>query len=133
MEKLDSALCQWIILYIHYFNFVIFTHFANQITLHQNLAQKLNLIFKVNQTKWQINIPLWTHMGHKEWREDGKTFTRCYTIALKFWDEFNPNFVLLYFSSYTSIKIWNHYFKINKHLALVLIKICTYTFLCIPN
>ena len=26
-----------------------------------------------------------------------KTFIRCYTIALKFWDEFNANFVLLYF------------------------------------
>ena len=23
----------------------------------------------------------------------------CYTIALKLWDEFNANFVLLYFSS----------------------------------
>ena len=44
-----------------------------------------NLIFKVSQ----INTPLWTHMGHKEWREDGKN---CYTIALKFWDEFNANF-----------------------------------------
>ena len=28
--------------------------------------QKLNLIFKVSQTKQQINIPLWTHIGHKE-------------------------------------------------------------------
>ena len=27
MEKLDSALCQWIVLYIHYFNFLIFMHF----------------------------------------------------------------------------------------------------------
>ena len=36
--------------------------------------QKLNLIFKVSQTKQQINIPLWTHIGHKEWREHGKTF-----------------------------------------------------------
>ena len=33
----------------------------------------------------------WTHMGHKEWSEYGKTFTRCYTIALNFWDEFNVN------------------------------------------
>ena len=47
-------------------------------------------------------------MGHKEWEKDGKTFTRCYTIALKFWDELNANFVLLYFSSYRSIKIWHH-------------------------
>ena len=35
----------------------------------------------------------------------------CYTIALKFWDEFNANFVLLYFSSYRLIKIWQIYFK----------------------
>ena len=50
-------------------------------------------------------------MGHKELREDGKTFTRCFTIALKFWDEFNANLVFLYFSSYKSIKIWHLYFK----------------------
>ena len=25
-------------------------------------------------------------MGHKEWSEDWKTFTRCYTIASKCWD-----------------------------------------------
>ena len=27
------------------------------------------------QTKRQIDIPLWTHMGHKECSEDRKTFT----------------------------------------------------------
>ena len=43
-------------------------------------------------------------MGYKGWRKDGKTFIRCYIIALKFWDEFNSNFVLSYFSSYSSIK-----------------------------
>ena len=36
------------------------------------------------QAKRQIDIPPWTHMGHNGWSEDGKTFTRCYTIALKF-------------------------------------------------
>ena len=51
------------------------------------------------------------HMGYKGWRKDGKTFIWCYTIALKFWDEFNVNFVLLYFSSYRSIKMWNLYLK----------------------
>ena len=65
----------------------------------------LNHIFKVRQTKQEINISLWTHMGHKEWKEDGKTFTRCYTIALRFGDEFNANSVLLYFSSSRSINI----------------------------
>ena len=57
-------------------------------------------------------------MGHKEWRDDGKTITRCYTIALKLWDEFNANFVLLYFSSYRSIKIWHPYFKNVKKKAI---------------
>ena len=43
-------------------------------------------------------------MGHKELREHEKAFKRCYTIALKFWDEFNANFVLFYFPSPASIK-----------------------------
>ena len=111
MEKLYSALCQWIVLYTHYINFLIFIHFTNQITLKQSLAQRLKLIFKFSSIKRQINIPLWTHLGHKGWRKDGKTFIRCYTIALKFWDEFNANFVLLYFSSYRSISILHLYFK----------------------
>ena len=55
-----------------------------------------------------MNIPLWTHMGHKGWRKDGKTFM-CYTFALKFWDEFNADFA--YASSYSSIKIWHLYLK----------------------
>ena len=50
-------------------------------------------------------------MGHKERSEDGKTFTKCYTIPLKLWHEFYVNFVLLYFSSYWSIKIWHLLFK----------------------
>ena len=97
MEKLDSALCQWIILYNHYFSFLIFMHFTNQITLQQRLVEKLNLIFKFSQTKRQVNVSLWTHVGHKEWKVDGKTFTIAYKFCLyhcyKFWDEFNANFV----------------------------------------
>ena len=69
MEKLDSALREWIVLYFHYFNFFILMHFTNQITVQQSLAEKLSLIFK-----------------------NGKTFTGCYTIALKLRDEFNDNF-----------------------------------------
>ena len=130
------------ILIISIFNFLIFIHFTNQITLKQSLAQRLKLIFKFSLIKRQKNIPLWTHLRHKGWREYGKTFIRCYTIALKFWDEFNANFVLLYFLSYRSIKIWHLYlknvfknnrvvhlrllfqilFNIKKHLALVLKK-----------
>ena len=59
----------------------------------------------------QINVPLWTSMGHEGWRKDGKTFIRWSTIVLKFWDEFNANFVLLYFSSYSSIKMQHLYLK----------------------
>ena len=126
---------EWIMLYINYFicyiliisifNFLILIHFTNQITLKPSLAQKLKLIFKFGTIKGQINAPLWTHMGHKERRKDWKNFIRCYTIVLKFWDEFNSNFVL-YFSTYSSIKIWQLYLKNveknNKavHLRLVL-------------
>ena len=99
------------ILIITTFSFLIFIHFTNQITLKLSLAQKLKIIFEFSTIKGQINFPLWTHMGHKGWRKDGKTFIRCYTIALKLWDEFNANFVLLYFSSYSSIKTWHLYLK----------------------
>ena len=61
--------------------------------------------------KQQINIPFWTHMGHKKNEERKEKLTRCYIVALKFWDEFNANFILLYFSSYRSIKIWDFYTK----------------------
>ena len=47
------------------FNFLIFIHFTNQITLKPSLAQKLKLIFKFSTIMGQLNIPLWTHMGHK--------------------------------------------------------------------
>ena len=122
MEKLDSALCQWIVLYINYFNFQFsYLHnFANQITLKSGLPQKFSTIMG------QINAPFWTHVGHKGWSKDGKTFIGCYTIALKFWDELNANFALLYFSSYSSIKKLQPYLKNleknNKavHLRLVL-------------
>ena len=114
------------IISIFIFNFLIFIRFTNQIALKQSLTQKLKPIFKFSTIKGQINVPLWTHMEHKGWRKDGKTFIRCYTIALKFWDEFNANFVLLYFSTCSSIKMWHLYLKNmeknNKavHLRLIL-------------
>ena len=128
MEKLDSTLHQWIVPYTNYFNFQFSYHltFYKPKNIKPSLAQKLKLIFKFSTIMGQINIPLWTHMGHKGWRKDGKTFIRCYTIALKFWDEFNANFVLLCFSSYSSIEIWKHYLKNEEknnkavHLRLVI-------------
>ena len=67
MEKLDSALCLKLcyILIISMFNF-IFIHFTNQITLKLSLAQKLKLIFKFSTMMEQMDVALWTHMGHKE-------------------------------------------------------------------
>ena len=53
------------ILIVSVVNFLIFIHFANQITLKPSLAQKLKLIFKFSTIKAHINAPLWTHMGHK--------------------------------------------------------------------
>ena len=140
---------------ISIFKFLIFIHFTNQITLKQSLAQKLNVIFTFSSIKGQINIPLWTQMEYKGWKKDGKSFLRCYSITLKFWDKFNADFVLLYFSSYRSIKMWHlylknmeknnkavylkllftylHFFNIKKQLALVLKKICPCTFQCLPH
>ena len=108
------------------FNFLIFIHFTSQIILKPSLARKLKLQFKFSTIKGQINAALWTHMGHKRWRKDGKTLIRCHAIALKFWDEFNANFVLLYFWSCSSIKICHLYLKDMEknskavHLMLVL-------------
>ena len=61
MEKLGSAYeLSYIIISI--FNFLIFKHFSNQITLKPSLAQKLELLFKFSTIIEQINVPLWTHM-----------------------------------------------------------------------
>ena len=99
------------LLIISIFNFLIFMHFKNQITLKSDIAKKLKLIFKFSTITVQISVPLWIHMGHKGWTKDWKTFMRCYAIALKFWDEFNADFVLLYFSTFSSIKMWHLYLK----------------------
>ena len=63
MKELDSELCYILIISIS--NFLIFIHFTNQKTLKPSLAQKLNFMFKFSTIMGQINIPLWTHMGHK--------------------------------------------------------------------
>ena len=113
---MDCAICS-----LFQFSYLHAFYKPNNITTELN--HKLNLISKVSLTKRQMNIPLWTHMEHKEWRKDGKNFTRCYTIALKIWNEFNVNFVLLYFSSYKSIK-WHFYFKnVKKISSLIFTKI----------
>ena len=83
----------------------------NNITTKPNTKVIFKLIFKFRIIKGQISAPLWTNIGHKGWRKDRKTFIRCYNFALKFWDELNANFVLLCFSSYSSIKMWHLYLK----------------------
>ena len=134
MENLDSVLYQCrqcivsTVLYTNYFNFQMsyLRTFYKPKNIKTRPSAKLKLIFKFSKIMGQINIPLWTHMGHKGWRKDGKPFIRCYTIVLKSWDEFNTNFVLLYFSSYSSLKMWHLFLKNvernNKavHLRLVL-------------
>ena len=74
----------WYIIIISIFIFLIFKHFTSQTTLKRRLAQKLNLTSKFSSIKRQINIPLWTHMGHKEWRKDEKTFIRHYRVYTDF-------------------------------------------------
>ena len=65
------------ILIISIFIFLTFIHFTNKIILKQSLAQKFKLIFKFSLIKRQINIPVWTHMGHEAWRKGGKNCIRC--------------------------------------------------------
>ena len=86
-----NELCYVLIISIN--NFLIFVHFTNQLILKQSLTWKLNLIFKFSSMMRQIDVPRWAQMGHKGWRENGKSLIRSYTIALKFWHEFNANFV----------------------------------------
>ena len=106
-----DCVSEWIVLYTNYFNFQFYYlhtfYKPNNIKTKPSTKVIFKLIFKFSTIKGQISAPLWTHMGHKGWRKDGKTFIRCYTFALKFWDEFNANFVLLYFSSYSSIEMWH--------------------------
>ena len=85
------------------FTCMIATERSANITVTESTAHTVAIepqnLYNCNRCCHCINIPLWTHLGHKGWRKDGKTFIRCYTIALKFWNEFNANFVLLYFLS----------------------------------
>ena len=106
-----------------------------QITLKPSLAQKLKLIFKFGTIMGQRNVPLWTHMGHKGWRKNERIFIRCYTIDLKFRDEFNASFALLSFSSYSSIKMWHLYLRnVEKNNNAVHLKLAlTYLFLNLFN
>ena len=61
MEKLDSALCQWIVLYTNYFNFQFsYLHaFYKPNNIKPSLAKKLKLIFKFSTIKGQIiSLPI---------------------------------------------------------------------------
>ena len=67
---------------IFIFNFLIFIHFTNQITLKPRLARKLKLQFKFSTTKGQINVLLWAHMGHdwKGWKNFHKVLCHFFKI-----------------------------------------------------
>ena len=57
------------ILIISIFDFLIFIHFTNQITLKPSLAQKLKLIFKFSTVMEQINVrrgPTWGMKDEEE-------------------------------------------------------------------
>ena len=96
-------------LHIHFFDFLISRHFTNQITLQQSVASKLNLIFKVSQTKREIFhfAPTW---GIKNEARMGKLLKGVTQLLQNFEMNLMP-VLLLYFSSYRSIKTWNLYFK----------------------
>ena len=65
MKKLNSVVSKNYTVYsLFQFSYLHAFYKANNITT--KLSLKLNLIFKVSQTKRQIYIPLWTHMVHKE-------------------------------------------------------------------
>ena len=85
------------------FTCMITTERSTKITVTESTSCTVGIepqnLYHCNRRCHCINIPFWTHLGHKDWRKDGKTFIRCYIIALKFWDEFNDSFVLLYFLS----------------------------------
>ena len=82
MEKLTvhfvKELCYTLIISI--FSFLIFIHFTKQITSKQSLAQKWNLILSINPNKLADKYFTFDMHGHKGWRMDGTTFTRCYTL-----------------------------------------------------
>ena len=67
METLDSTFCLSTVLYTNYFNFQFsYLHTFNKPNnIKTKLSTKLKLIFKFSTTRGQINVPLWTQMGHK--------------------------------------------------------------------
>ena len=48
------------------FQFAYLNAFYKPNNIITKLSLKVKSTFKVSQTKRQIDIPLWTHMGHKE-------------------------------------------------------------------
>ena len=92
-----------------------------------------NLIFKVSQRKRLIDIPLWTHMRRKEWRESGKHLQGVTPLFKNFY----MNLMAILFSYISQVigqKKWHLYLKmlrkkqwdsalrhqnIKKHIALV--------------
>ena len=144
------------ILIISIFNFLIFMHFTNQITLKPSVAQNLKLIFNFSNTCSRYTFHFEPTRGIND-EERMKNFYKVLHHCFKIWDEFNANFALLYFSSYSSIKMWHLYltnvgknnravhlrlvltylflnlFNTKKHLAWTFKKNCSFTFLCIPN
>ena len=81
METLDSALCQWIVLYTHYFNFqfsYLHTFYKPNIikTKPSTKAEYYFEIYLDKETDKHSTLdphgPLYLH--HKGWQKDGKYF-----------------------------------------------------------
>ena len=83
MEKFDSSFCQWIVLYTHYFNFQFsYIHaFCKPNNFKKKSSTKVkSYILSINPNKLADKYFTFDMHGHKGWRMDGTTFTRCYTL-----------------------------------------------------
>ena len=69
-------------------------------TDRQGWSTKFGLVWT-----WGGGIPKIPKFVRTSFMDDPKGWKNFYTIIFKFWDEFNANFVLLYFSSCSSIKM----------------------------
>ena len=111
MEKLDSALFLRIVLYTNYFNFKFsYLHtFYKPSNIKTKPSTKFKTYIQIYHNNGTDKCSTLDSHGAQRMKKGWKVFhhQRCYTIALKFWDEFNANFVSLYFSSYSSIKMWH--------------------------
>ena len=110
LEKRISLVATWNC-HIHSYNRNSHLHNYNRDSHARNALQKMILAWLQRTPTCIIPIKLVTHIFAAKTLTCINAAETSNTIALKFWDEFNVNSVLLYFPSYRSIKIWHLYFK----------------------